>query len=129
MQRCFRGDTLLKSEIWHLKSSETWSGARGVAGRCDDPLLPGRILPSDYLGQQAWWRRVEAARRWPATAHVQPRKSRGRPRVTQDKFMLHMQHEVGQPQSRSSQPGALGRNPLGIRREFGLSLLTSAATG
>jgi phenylacetic acid degradation operon negative regulatory protein len=24
-----------------------------------DPLLPGRILPSDYLGQQAWRRRVE----------------------------------------------------------------------
>jgi len=21
----------------------------------NDPLLPGRILPSDYLGQQAWW--------------------------------------------------------------------------
>jgi phenylacetic acid degradation operon negative regulatory protein len=25
----------------------------------DDPLLPERILPSDYMGQQAWWRRVE----------------------------------------------------------------------
>jgi hypothetical protein len=37
-----------------------------------------------------------AARRRPATAHVQPRNNRGRPRVTQDEFMLHMQHEVGQ---------------------------------
>ena len=27
-----------------------------------DPLLPGRILPSDYLGQQAWRRRVEVLR-------------------------------------------------------------------
>ena len=28
----------------------------------NDPLLPGRILPSDYLGQQAWRRRVEVLR-------------------------------------------------------------------
>ena len=28
----------------------------------NDPLLPGRILPSDYLGQHAWRRRVEAIR-------------------------------------------------------------------
>ena len=27
-----------------------------------DPLLPGRILPSDYLGQQTWRRRVEVLR-------------------------------------------------------------------
>jgi hypothetical protein len=27
-----------------------------------DPLLPGRIRPSDYLGQQAWRRRVEVLR-------------------------------------------------------------------
>jgi hypothetical protein len=42
-------------------------GTRGVAGRGDQPrklsgLLPGRILPSDYLGQQAWRRRVEVLR-------------------------------------------------------------------
>jgi hypothetical protein len=28
----------------------------------NDPLLPGRILPSDYLGQPAWRRRVEVLR-------------------------------------------------------------------
>jgi hypothetical protein len=28
----------------------------------NDPLLPGRILPSDYLEQQAWRRRVEVLR-------------------------------------------------------------------
>jgi DNA-binding transcriptional regulator PaaX len=28
----------------------------------NDPLLPGRLLPSDYLGQQAWRRRVEVLR-------------------------------------------------------------------
>ena len=28
----------------------------------NDPLLPGRILPSDYLGQRAWRRRVEVLR-------------------------------------------------------------------
>ena len=38
-------------------------GARGVAGRGDQrSLLPGRMLPSDYLGQQAWRRRVEVLR-------------------------------------------------------------------
>ncbi|MCW5555182.1 MAG: hypothetical protein KIS67_23845 [Verrucomicrobiae bacterium] len=26
------------------------------------PMLPGRILPSDYLGQQAWRTRVEVLR-------------------------------------------------------------------
>ena len=38
-------------------SSETWLDAV-----TNDPLLPGRILPSDYLGQQAWRRRVEVLR-------------------------------------------------------------------
>jgi phenylacetic acid degradation operon negative regulatory protein len=28
----------------------------------NDPLLPGRILPSNYLGQKAWRRRVEVLR-------------------------------------------------------------------
>jgi hypothetical protein len=28
----------------------------------NDPLPPGRILPSDYLGQQSWRRRVEVLR-------------------------------------------------------------------
>jgi hypothetical protein len=47
-----------------------------------------------------------AARRRPATAcpalamrrrtHIQPRKNRRSPRVTQDNLLLHMQHEVGQ---------------------------------
>jgi len=42
-------------------------GARDVAGRGDEPrklsgLLPGRILPSDYLRQPAWRRRVEVLR-------------------------------------------------------------------
>jgi len=38
-------------------------GARGVLDAViNDPLLPGRILPPDYLGQQAWRRRVEVLR-------------------------------------------------------------------
>ena len=47
----------LQSEIFHLQSSEAW---RAVAEReawrdavTKDPRLPGRILPSDCLGQQA----------------------------------------------------------------------------
>ena len=30
-------------------------------GVTNDPLLPQRILPSDYLGQQAWRRRIEVS--------------------------------------------------------------------
>jgi len=47
----------LKSEIWHLSSSEAWRAAAEremwLDAVTNDPLLPGRILPSDYLGQQA----------------------------------------------------------------------------
>ena len=42
-----------------------WAAAERVAwldAVTNDPLLPGRILPSDYLGQQAWRRRVEVLR-------------------------------------------------------------------
>jgi DNA-binding transcriptional regulator PaaX len=42
-----------------------WAAAERVAwleAVTNDPLLPGRILPSDYLGQQAWQRRVEVLR-------------------------------------------------------------------
>ena len=56
----------MKSEIWHLPSSEAWRAAAERETWLDavtnDPLLPGRILPSDYLGQQAWRRRVEVLR-------------------------------------------------------------------
>jgi hypothetical protein len=51
----------------------------------NDPLLPGQILPSDYLEQQARGGDAGSApRRQPATTHVQPR-------VTPDKLLLHMQ--------------------------------------
>ena len=46
-----------------LAERETWLDAA-----TNDPLLPDRILPSDYLGQQAWVavrkdrRRVEVLR-------------------------------------------------------------------
>ena len=39
---------------WAATEREAWLDAV-----TNDPLLPGRILPSDYLGQQAWRRRVE----------------------------------------------------------------------
>ena len=42
-----------------------WAAAERAAGLeavTNDPLLPGRILPSDYLGQPAWRRRVEVLR-------------------------------------------------------------------
>jgi DNA-binding transcriptional regulator PaaX len=28
----------------------------------NDPLLPARLLPAGYLGQQAWWHRVQMSR-------------------------------------------------------------------
>ena len=42
---------------WAEAEREAWLDAV-----TNDPLLPGRILPSDYLGQQAWRRRVEVLR-------------------------------------------------------------------
>jgi phenylacetic acid degradation operon negative regulatory protein len=42
---------------WAAAEREAW--LRAVT---NDPLLPGRILPSDYVGQQAWRRRVEVLR-------------------------------------------------------------------
>ena len=42
---------------WAAMELEAW-----LEAVTNDPLLPGRILPSDYLGQQAWRRRVEVLR-------------------------------------------------------------------
>jgi phenylacetic acid degradation operon negative regulatory protein len=42
---------------WAAAEREAWRDAV-----TNDPLLPGRILPSDYLGQRAWRRRVEVLR-------------------------------------------------------------------
>jgi phenylacetic acid degradation operon negative regulatory protein len=42
---------------WAAAEREAWLDAV-----MNDPLLPDRILPSDYLGQQAWRRRVEVLR-------------------------------------------------------------------
>jgi phenylacetic acid degradation operon negative regulatory protein len=42
---------------WAAAEREAWLDAV-----TNDPLLPGRILPSDYLGQQAWRRRAEVLR-------------------------------------------------------------------
>ncbi len=49
-----KAKTLLR---WAAAEREAWLDAV-----TPDPLLPGRILPSDYLGQQAWRRRVEVLR-------------------------------------------------------------------
>ena len=54
----------LRNEI-AAKSLLRWAAAERKAWldavTCD-PLLPERILPSDYLGQWAWRRRVEELR-------------------------------------------------------------------
>jgi hypothetical protein len=42
---------------WAAAEREAW-----LEAVTNDPLLPGRILPSDYLGQQAWRRQVEVLR-------------------------------------------------------------------
>ena len=42
---------------WAATEREAW-----LEAVTNDPLLPGRILPSDYLGQQAWRGRVEVLR-------------------------------------------------------------------
>ena len=53
-----RTDAVAKTLLcWAAAERETW-----LAAVTNDPLLPGRILPSDYLGQQVWRRRVEVLR-------------------------------------------------------------------
>jgi phenylacetic acid degradation operon negative regulatory protein len=42
---------------WAAAEREAWLEAVTT-----DPLLPGRLLPSDYIGQEAWRRRVEVLR-------------------------------------------------------------------
>jgi len=46
--------TLLR---WEAAEHEAW-----LEAVTSDPLLPERLLPPDYLGQQAWRRRVEVLR-------------------------------------------------------------------
>ena len=53
-----RNDAAVKALLrWAAAEREAWLDAV-----TNDPLLPGRILPSDYLGQPAWRRRVEVLR-------------------------------------------------------------------
>ncbi len=58
-------DGLLR-EVSARKALQRWAEMERAAWRDavrHDPLLPRRILPSDYLGQQAWMRRVEVLRK------------------------------------------------------------------
>jgi DNA-binding transcriptional regulator PaaX len=53
-----RNDAAAKAlRRWATTEHEAW-----LEAVTNDPLLPGRILPSDYLGQRAWRRRVEVLR-------------------------------------------------------------------
>ena len=46
-----RNDAAAKALLrWAAAEREAW-----LEAVTNDPLLPGRILPSAYLGQQAWW--------------------------------------------------------------------------
>jgi phenylacetic acid degradation operon negative regulatory protein len=50
-----RNDTAAKALLrWATAEREAWLDAV-----TNDPLLPKRILPSDYLGHQAWQRRMK----------------------------------------------------------------------
>jgi len=53
-----RNDVAAKALLrWAAVEREAWLDAVTI-----DPLLPGLILPPDYLGQRAWRRRVEVLR-------------------------------------------------------------------
>ncbi|MCW5551891.1 MAG: hypothetical protein KIS67_06950 [Verrucomicrobiae bacterium] len=53
-----RTDAAAKALLrWAGAERKAWLGAV-----THDPLLPGRILPADYLGQQAWRTRVAVLR-------------------------------------------------------------------
>jgi hypothetical protein len=70
---------------WEAAEREAW-----LEEVTNNPLLPGRILLSDYLAQQACGRLLRPAAggsapgRQPATAHVQTRMAMGN-------TLLHMQ--------------------------------------
>jgi phenylacetic acid degradation operon negative regulatory protein len=50
-----RTDAAAKAlQRWGVAERETW-----LEAVTNDPLLPAQILPSNYLGQQAWRRRLE----------------------------------------------------------------------
>jgi hypothetical protein len=53
-----RSDAAVKRRRrWATAEREAW-----LDGVTDDPLLPSRILPTDYLRQRSWRRRVETLR-------------------------------------------------------------------
>jgi DNA-binding transcriptional regulator PaaX len=53
-----RNDTAARALLrWAVTEREAWLDAV-----TNDPLLPARILPSDYLGQQSWRRRLNVFR-------------------------------------------------------------------
>ena len=81
-------------------------GARGVAGRRDERCAAAGPDSDVGLSGAAGVPAAggDAPRRWPATAHVQPR-------VTQDNLILHMQHEVGHSES-SCGSGAVTNSKL-----------------
>jgi phenylacetic acid degradation operon negative regulatory protein len=56
--KALRNETTAKVLLhWAVAEREAWLDAVS-----NDPLLPARILPYDYLGQQAWRRRKEVLR-------------------------------------------------------------------
>jgi hypothetical protein len=48
---------------WSATEREAWLDAV-----INDPLLPGRLLPSDYLGQQARWPSATTGGGWKCSA-------------------------------------------------------------
>jgi hypothetical protein len=48
---------------WAAAEREAW-----LEAVMNDPLLPGRILPSDHLGQQAWRPPARAGSGWKCSA-------------------------------------------------------------
>ena len=55
-----RNDAAAKALLrWAAAEREAW-----LEAVTNDPLLPGRILPSDYLGQQARWPPAKADGGW-----------------------------------------------------------------
>jgi DNA-binding transcriptional regulator PaaX len=70
------GGTLQSETV--RKALSRWAADERVAwldAVSNDPLLPGRILPSTYLGQTAWRRRVEVLREANQQLHTSERKS------------------------------------------------------
>jgi hypothetical protein len=80
-----RNDAAAKALLrWTAAAREAW-----LKALTNDPLLPGRILPSDYLGQQAWWPPAKASGGWKCSGTPADNCARSNPHSLVQTFVAY----------------------------------------